>query len=33
VDSTNIPMTALNRKLGFSGGNDAVLMERQYRTA
>jgi len=27
VDSTNAPMTALNQKLGFVGGNDAVLME------
>ena len=30
VDSTNAPMAALNRKLGFVGGNDAVLMERRY---
>lgn len=29
VESTNAPMTALNEKLGFMGGNDAVLMERQ----
>lgn len=28
VDSTNIPMLALNKKLGFVGGNDAVLLER-----
>ncbi len=27
VDSTNAPMAALNQKLGFVGGNDAVLME------
>ena len=27
VDSTNAPMAALNQKLGFIGGNDAVLME------
>ena len=30
VDSTNTPMAALNQKLGFVGGNDAVLMERRY---
>ena len=30
VDSTNAPMAALNQKLGFVGGNDAVLMERRY---
>ncbi len=30
VDSTNAPMAALNQKLGFIGGNDAVLMERRY---
>ena len=30
VDSTNVPMAALNLKLGFVGGNDAVLMERRY---
>ncbi len=29
VDSTNAPMAALNQKLGFVGGNDAVLMERR----
>ena len=29
VDSTNASMAALNRKLGFVGGNDAVLMERR----
>lgn len=27
VDSTNAPMAALNQKLGFVGGNDAMLME------
>jgi len=27
VDSTNAPMAALNQKMGFVGGNDAVLME------
>ena len=32
VDSTNAPMAALNKKLGFVGGNDAVLMERLYNT-
>lgn len=30
VDSQNAPMSALNQKLGFTGGNDAVLMERHY---
>ena len=29
VDSTNAPMTALNQKMAFVGGNDAVLMERR----
>jgi len=29
VESTNAPMNVLNKKLGFVGGNDAVLMERQ----
>lgn len=29
VDTTNAPMAALNQKLGFVGGNDAVLMERR----
>lgn len=33
VDSTNAPMAALNQKMGFVGGNDAVLMERRYGSA